>query len=232
MSHFERLVRSALIGIVVCPPPADEPDVYRWLWSITVSQPATAIVCVTRFEPEWISALAKVPCADIVSTDEVDRRLEQMIARLAVPDVRRVLDQLSASARVLSRPCRDALASMCDSARAPVVTTHSLPALAATSPSAFYEAWNQNFPDCSPKRVMDWIALARAVEQGVTPGSAERWARWLGIHRRTFERTWLRCTGRTMAATPGARGITRFLRGLSACAEATFRRAMQGQRAG
>ena len=226
MEEFERLLRSSLTGVVVCPPPDEAPEVYRWLWGVTISQPAADIICVTRFEEEWLLPLAGVSCAAILSLDEIDASLGRKLAEFTRPDIRRFLDRLALAAAVLRRPSRDALKAMCDPNRSPVVEVALIPDLVASSTSSFYEAWSLDFPDCTPKRVTDWIALARVLERGGTPASSSR---WLGVHVRTLERVWIRCTGRSMRSSFGLAAIPWFLHELAACAEPIMARAMRRQ---
>ncbi|MCG6954664.1 MAG: hypothetical protein LJF04_01620 [Gemmatimonadetes bacterium] len=225
--EFEQIVAGTLLGVVVCPPPDEAPEIYAWLLALTVSMPAAAIVCLTRFDEEWLAPLARVSCAAIVSIDHADRMLEERVARLRRPDIARVLHQLYVGARVLGRPCAAALRAMCHPTRKPIVEVASLPRIAAASTSAFYEAWPLDFPHCSPKRVADWIAIAKARQH---TRSAQAAARFLGVHPRSYDRMWVRCLGQPMSSTLDAAGVARFVTELSACAGEVLRRAMERRR--
>jgi hypothetical protein len=227
LAEFEQIVSGSLIGVVVCPPPDQAPEVYAWLLAVTVSQPAAAIVCVTRLNEDWLAPLASVSYGAIVSVDHQEAMLERRIARLTGPDIGRVLHQLYVGAGVLGRPCAAALRAMCDPAQDPIVEVTSLPVIAAASATAFYDAWTLDFPDCTPKRVVDWIAIGKARQRTRSPQAA---ARLLGVHPRSLRRMWLRCTEKPMSSTFDVAGLSRFVKELSACAGPVLQRAMERRR--
>jgi hypothetical protein len=195
MKHFEQELGRSDHGVVCIDVPTDE--MIAWLVRIGANDSASLVV-LADLTPAAVSQLWPLQRSglSIVWKTEAREKLRLTLGLSeAVDPLAKLLADLQAG-QGLSPIVLRALTRIFESG-GPPQSFRSLAEYLSVAPSTLRHHWYVALGGSSPKELMDWVTLLRAVASDGEPSWASV-ACGLGRHTRTLERLSVRLTGKTL----------------------------------
>lgn len=222
--HFAQLLSRVGAGVVWCPRVnGSEEGFYSWLRMLCGRNPLSQVFCIVAFHPESVRPLARVLCADFIWEHDL-ATIEGTLAEIAVPDPGALLDRFVIASSRCSELLGRAIKRLCDLDKSPIASVRELLEWLGHTDYAARKTWDACFGDRSPKEVIDWVLLMRALVLTLEDGRSSTGAAVrLGVHERTLERISLRVAKLSFAAAKKPDGLRRVMAAFSTRLESVLR---------
>lgn len=200
---------SARVVVVVVPAWPECAETWTWLRHAMREGTITTLLCVAPFEAHTARALAALPGpVELVWEHDALTELEARIREQVWPQVDRILDLLAHAAPGAPPGLRTALQRLCACDGPGVSTVGELLRNLGGSEGAQRRAWRCWFGDISPKEIVDWVLLLKALRLNqLARSSPIETALLLGVHERRLDRIARRLVNSTYASLRNDSGL-------------------------